>query len=229
MRHRSCRSASWLALLLCPASLMGQGQNPCTYVTCAIRLQGSNLLSGREGRKITSFGFLAGPRLRPWMAVSDSADHYVSIVESDYVSGEALSLAGSLLWVGGLLALQGLDDQDQQLVALGANVTGVALFAFGTARVARARNAMQSAVWWYNAALDNALTADAGRPAPPMAMPGTHARAGAALGSVVGAVGGLAATSGLDHTQTAEGLSITLAFTALGALIGHHIGKAIER
>ena len=201
----------------------------CTYAACAIRLQGSDVLSGQEGRKITSYGFLAGPQLRPWMAVSDSAERYVTIVEDNYVSGTALSLAGSLLLIGGALAVQGLDDRGQQQVAFAVSIGGLVVLGSGTSRLGRAQNAMNSAVWWYNASLSSPAAGDGQRLSPPVPIRGTHARAGTALGSLVGVVGGLAATSGLDHTQTAEGVSITLAIAALGGLIGHQIGERIER
>ena len=222
------------AAFFLPVHLAAQDQAACTYYACALRLEGGALLSGVEGERITSSGFLVGPQLRPWMEVSDSATHYVDIVGGNYVSGQAMMLAGGVLWVGGLLALQGWDGENQRLAALGAYATGNLLFLFGNNRVARARDAMQSAIWWYNASLVGAPGANA--PGPPSATPtkpvplvGTHSRSVTALGLVAGALGGLAATSGMDSSQTTAGLSITLGLAAVGALIGHHVGRAIPR
>jgi len=158
------------------------------------------------------------------MEVSDSAAYYVAVVGDNRVSGEVMTLAGSLMWIGGVMALQGLDSDGQQSAALGVSLTGTILFLLGNRRLARAQNAMQSAIWWYNASLVNPLgdgpTGFGTRalPSPPVALASNHARAGTALGSVAGIVGGLAATSGLDSSRTREGLSITHAFTAVGAL-----------
>jgi hypothetical protein len=93
---------------------------------------------------------------------------------------------------------------------------------------------MQSAIWWYNASLANPLAAEpldggARVPALPNTIVSTHAPTGTAVGLVAGILGGLAATSGMDSSETVQGLSITIAFTALGALVGHHVGKAIPR
>jgi hypothetical protein len=227
-------TALLLITTLSPGMLAGQEQEGCTYYTCALRLRGGDLLAGVEGERITSFGFLSGPQLRPWMEVSDSASYYVDLVGSNYVSGKTMSLVGTLMWVGGVLAVEGLDRDGQRAAGLAVSLTGLTLFLIGNSRVGRAGAAMQSAIWWYNASLvpeaaDTALPIEMRSPSRPVAIPGNHARTGTALGSVAGALGGLAATSGMDSSQTGEGLSITLALTAVGALIGHHVGKAIGR
>lgn len=229
-----CVAALLLISTLTPGALAAQEQEECTYYTCALRLQGSSLLAGAEGERITSFGFLSGPQLRPWMEVSDSASYYVDLVGRNYVSGQAMSLVGTLMWVGGVLAVEALDRDGQRAAGLGVSLTGLTLFLIGNGRVGRAGQAMQSAIWWYNASLvpqveDAALPIEGRLPSRPIAIPSNHARTGTALGSVAGALSGLAATSGMDSSQTAAGLSITLALTAVGALIGHHVGKAIER
>lgn len=223
-----------LITLLLPASSAAQEQDACTYRSCAVRMQGNALLAGASGERITSFGFLSGPRLHPWMVVSDSASHYVDIVDHAYVSGQTMSLVGTLMWFGGLLALQGWDGEGQRVVAAGTSAVGMSLFLLGNSRISGARDAMQSAIWWYNASLvprpgDGALSGERQVPSRPIPMAQDHARAGTVIGAVAGIAGGLAATSGMDHHQTAEGLSITLGLTAVGALIGHHIGKAIGR
>lgn len=126
------------------------------------------------------------------MEVSDSASYYVDVVDRNYVSGKAMTLVGTLMWVGGILAVEGFDRDGQR----------------GRRRRAPHRNAST---------------------VRPIAIPGNHARAGTVLGSLAGAVGGLAATAGMDSSQTTEGLSITLALTAVGGLIGHEVGEAIDR
>lgn len=204
---------------------------PCTYDSCALRMKGSTLLAGRDGLEVTSFGFLSAPKLRPWIEVSDSAASYALIVEHDYVSGQALTLSGILLALGGLVAIQGWNESSARWIGVGATAASLPMFLIGGRKVRRARDAMGSAIWWYNCTLADASDRPGSGISPPAPLvPFEHrGRAGLALGSVAGLSVGLAVSSRHDSSETVEGLTETIAFTAVGAFLGQLIGKGISR
>jgi hypothetical protein len=197
-------------------------------------MRGSTVLAGLEGREIASFGFLSAPDLRSWIEVSDSATHYVDIIERDYVSGEALLLSGTLLAGLGLFAIEGWDGSDRGWLALGIGSTGLVLSVVGGRKVNRARNAMNSAIWWYNASLVNSpgsapIGAGAQSGIAPIRAFQHRGRAGTVLGSLAGLGAGLAVSSRDSSIDWPQGLAETLAFTGAGALIGTLIGRSVTR
>jgi len=220
-----------------PSPAVGQADSvattQCTYASCAFRMRGSTVLAGLEGQEITSFGFLSAPDLRPWIEVSDSATHYVGIIERDYVSGEALLLSGLLAGLG-LFAMEGWDGSDRGWLALGIGSTGLVLSVVGGRKVNRARNAMNSAIWWYNASLvpspgSAPIGAGAQSRIAPIRAIQHRGRAGTVLGSLAGLGAGLAVSSRDSSIDWPQGLAETLAFTGAGALIGTLIGRSVTR
>lgn len=200
---------------------------PCTYRTCALRMQGSDILAGVQGRKIASFGLLSAPELRPWIEVSDSARHYVERLEGNYVSGQVAGLSGSLLWLAGFVAAGAWEDSDKTWVGVGVSALGLGLSTWGRRRVSRARDAVQSAIWWYNESLAGMAP---GRSIPaPVHQPQHRGRAGAVLGTAVGIAAGLLVSSRHASDETAQGIAETAAFGAAGGFIGWRIGLQVTR
>lgn len=231
------RYAVWiLACVLVP--LPGAAQEPaprpdvCTYAACALRVQGNDILAGTEGRKVTSFGFLDAPRLVPWAATSDSAAHYLAIVEDDYVPGRVFSLTGVVLTWAGITAAGAWEGSDKAWVGLAVSVLGLGGVVHGDARQRRARRALHSAIWWYNGSLaTDQIPGSVPRDeiAPFLRPPGDRRRGGLVVGSIVGLGAGLAVSSRHQSEEVAAGLSETLAIGALGGFLGWTIGRNLER
>lgn len=201
----------------------------CTYATCALRMSGRSILAGAEGRKVGSFGFLSAPQLRPWVATSDSASHYLRIVEENYVTGGVLTFSGVILSALGIIAAGGWEGSDKEWIGVGAAVTGLSLSIIGGGRTSRARDAMQSAIWWYNGDLVDSAGPDGERIVPFVAAPQHRGRAGVVIGSVVGLAAGMAVSSRDSSTETAEGLATTLLVGGAGGLIGWRVGLGLSR
>jgi hypothetical protein len=133
-----------LVLLMSPAALPAQD---CTYDTCALRIEGTRVVAGREGAAVATLRAFRTPRLEDRFAVSDSAAaHYVRFADN-YVAGNVWSMVG-----GGALGLAyaaSNDDASTTLIA-GSIAVGIVASLVGGNKVRKAQAALSRAVWWYN-------------------------------------------------------------------------------
>jgi len=206
----------------------------CTYASCALRMSGTSILAGTDGRKVGSFGFLSAPRLGPWIGVSDSASYHFQVVEDNFVSGQVMSLSGLVLSTLGIVATSGWEGSDRGWIGIGVTAVGLGLEIWGGRKTRRAYDAMQSAIWWYNGSLSgDPIPSDAGGGRGPIvpfgATPEHRGRAGVVLGSALGLAAGLAISSRHPASETAQGLGETLVVGALGGLVGWRIGVHLPR
>jgi len=231
----------WLLLMLVVSGVAtvsaqangGEGTQ-CTYATCALRVDGSWVVSGSEGRRIGELGFLSIPTLRPWIEVSDSASYYYRVVEDHYVSGQVAGMAGLLLWTAGYVGARGWAGTDKEWIALGVGLGGLGLTIHGARKMNRSRDAIQSTIWWYNGTLADGSTSTLesayGPPTiPPVAVPQYHGDTGAVVGSLIGIAAGLAISSRHTQDQLAQGLGETVAIGAVGGFIGWDLGRNVQR
>lgn len=129
------------------AAQAGPVPEACDYAACALRVHGSDLLAGESGEKVAGFGFFSAPDLRELMSVSDSATHYLDVLESNYGSG---MLMGTLGFAAGFIATSVGDVGRNEEVRIGVAVSSLVLIVWGGVRVRRSQSALHSAVWWYN-------------------------------------------------------------------------------
>ena len=209
----------------------GYADSLCTYQSCALRLQGRSIVAGIEGREVGGFGFFSAPELRPWIELSDSASEYLRVVEQNYSSGKILNLTGALAVGVGVVLGRGTWKTDASHVAsVGLVLSGYAALIAGDRRVRRSWNAVQSSMWWYNAALADTLEASEHGRRPVLndlrpAISRHGARNGLVIGSLAGLGGGLAVSSRHPASETTEGIIETLIGGGVGALLGWQIGR----
>lgn len=124
-------------------------QAPCTYDTCALRIQPPTLTTplmlvrGAEGEEVIRLGLLE-PEVAPFVALSDSAVAYARIYDVQYDRGYIINMAGTVIAIGAPILLQGTM---QKLAFTGA---GVGLSFYGGVLMNRANDALNRALWWYN-------------------------------------------------------------------------------
>jgi hypothetical protein len=209
----------------------GGADSLCTYAACALRLRGNTIVAGTEGRAVGSFGFFSPPQLRPWIEVSDSASAYLRLAEASYTSGQVLSLVGMVTVIAGVVVSSTWHDDAGRAGALAAQLGGFTALAIGGRRVGRARDAVQTAIWWYNGALAGSPVAPRTGPRPTvqeLRLPASAhgGRNGLILGSLAGLGVGLAVSARHPASETTQGVLETLGIGAVGAFIGWRIGVA---
>lgn len=153
------RIAVALFLLLAPAALQPAVSQqapavaePCTYDTCALRVERGHVLRGMEGVPVRRIG-LFGPGLEPLVQGSDRAVEYARIYDQTRTTSALLTLASAA--IGGVYGLALINDggrpfQNNDQVRLGAMVAGIGVMFYGTHVQNRAQRAFSRAIWWYN-------------------------------------------------------------------------------
>jgi len=209
----------------------------CTYAACALRLQGGSIVAGAQPTTVTRLPFWSNPELRPWMVTSDSVENYVDVVEANWKSGNLLSYSGMLVGVVGFALTRpfeaGVTDDTRYWVGLGLMGAGIGLGLRGSSKQQRARDALSTAIWWYNGELEGgplssaASDVDVPRPPPPPG-PTDYRRRGAVLGGLAG----LGAGALVAHEASSgglEGAAVTAGLTLFGIIVGRGIGERIPR
>jgi hypothetical protein len=149
-RPRAVLALAALALLLPAAPLHAQAaQQPCTYDTCALRVQAptlttpQKLVRGADGVEVVKLGLLE-PAVAPWLSVSDSAVAHARIYDVLYDRGSIVSMTGTVIAIGAPILLRGTM---QKIAFTG---VGVGLSMYGGTLVNQANDALAQAIWWYN-------------------------------------------------------------------------------
>lgn len=120
----------------------------CTYDRCALRIEGRNILQGREGRRVARFRLFGTPQITPHVASSDSALAYARFFEHEDPRGRLLVSIGALT---AIVALE-LDRQRGDFPTAWAAVAGVGagVEIWGVIKSQRATRALSKSIWWYN-------------------------------------------------------------------------------
>ena len=140
-----------VALHCVGAPVAAQAPEACAYDACALRLRHSflsvQLVQGQDERPVASLGWFA-PAVPLFAERSDTAARYYASFRRRQTSGTLLSLAGVAALTAGLLACDSDDD-----VAIGLTIGGGLLNLGGGIQLARAREPLSQAIWWYNRTL----------------------------------------------------------------------------
>jgi hypothetical protein len=141
-----------LLMLLTPSAAPLRAQaapRPCTYDTCALRVQAQTLTSpqklvrGAASAEVVKLGLLE-PAVAPFLALSDSAVAHAQIYDVLYDRGSIVSLTGTIIAMGAPILLRGTM---QKIAFTG---VGIGLSMYGGTMVNQANEALARAVWWYN-------------------------------------------------------------------------------
>jgi hypothetical protein len=137
-------------LSLCPATRAAvHAQTPCTYDSCALRIQAPTLTTplmlvrGHDSVEVVRLGLLE-PAIAPFVTLSDSAVAHARVYDVLYDRGTVLNIAGTVVAIGAPLLLRGAM---QKIAFTGA---GIGLTVYGGVLVNQANDALNRAVWWYN-------------------------------------------------------------------------------
>jgi hypothetical protein len=128
---------------------MAQAPQPCTWDTCALRVQPPSLTTplmlvrGAQGEEVIRLGLLE-PAVAPWVALSDSAVAHARVYDLLYDRGSILNIAGTVIAIGAPILLRGTM---QKIAFTGA---GIGMTIYGGALVNQANDALNRAIWWYN-------------------------------------------------------------------------------
>ncbi|CAN5166510.1 hypothetical protein BH24GEM2_BH24GEM2_12800 [soil metagenome] len=124
---------------------------PCTYDTCALRVESSYIVRGREGTHVRRIG-LFGPGLEPLVQGSERAVEYARIYDQARTPMALLTVASAL--AGGIYGLALIEDgcpfENNDVVRRGALVAGIGVMFYGTHVRTQAQRAFSRALWWYN-------------------------------------------------------------------------------
>jgi hypothetical protein len=145
--------AAAVALVLCGAgagSASAQGAlRPCTYDTCALRVQAPTLtgprmlVRGAQGTEVVRLGLLE-PAIAPFVTLSDSAVAHAHLYDTLYDRGSILNIAGTVIAIASPILLRGAM---QKIAFTGA---GIGLTVYGGVLVNQANDALSRSLWWYN-------------------------------------------------------------------------------
>jgi hypothetical protein len=125
---------------------------PCTYATCALRVERSiwhrRIVRGATGSSVASLDMPKSSEIAQLFAGSDSA----SVYGAKYVRAEQINRP--LTIVGTALAAVGI-LQDKRMN--GYTISGFSMLAVSIPFVYAQERALSRAVWWYNAGLPGAV------------------------------------------------------------------------
>jgi hypothetical protein len=125
---------------------------PCTYDTCALRVESAYIVRGTEGTHVRRIG-LFGPGLEPLVQGSERAVEHARIYDQARTPLAILTLASAV--IGGIYGLALIDDgerpfENNDQVRRGALVAGIGVMFYGSHVRIRAQRAFSRALWWYN-------------------------------------------------------------------------------
>jgi hypothetical protein len=122
---------------------------PCTYDTCALRIQAPTLTTplllvrGRDDIEVMRLGLLE-PAVAPFVALSDSAVAHAHVYDVLYDRGAIINITGTVLAIGAPIVFQRTSQK------VGFTVVGIGLTVYGGVLTNRANDALARAIWWYN-------------------------------------------------------------------------------
>ena len=163
MHRRFILAFSGIAMV--SAELAGQATNssidraPCSYDVCALRVEGREVLRGREGQPILRLGHFSATRLSPLIGISDSAQYYAAEFDRHYAAGTrwaALGDAGlgTLVYVLMYSEMRSSGNREDwgsgDWAWLGGFVLSLSISSYGNERRMRARHGLARAIWWHN-------------------------------------------------------------------------------
>jgi hypothetical protein len=156
----------WFAAIVAitPSALSAQDAAPaiaapCSYDTCALRVEQGRILRGIASVRVGRLGAFSATRLSPLVIASDSAQRYAAAFDQHYGPGMRWAAVGGIGL--GVVTVVVLDPSERQrhsdgqwrgrdwgllaglLVSIGASE-------YGRRRVERARRALSRSVWWHN-------------------------------------------------------------------------------
>jgi hypothetical protein len=154
--HFVCLVTGWL---LMPSKAMAQARTDstaaCSYDTCALRQEGSNIIRGRAGERVGGFGIFGALRLESLVSTSDSARTNARIFDREYGQGNALMWTGVAIASIPLVVFSqrsSFSDQGsgRNAALIAAAASGLAVELWGTRKLERAHRALGRALWWHN-------------------------------------------------------------------------------
>jgi hypothetical protein len=138
-----------LPAALAPAAAAQDTPAPCTYDTCALRIQAPTLTTplllvrGSEDVEVVRLGLLE-PAIAPFVAISDSAAAHARVYDVLYDRGSILNITGTVLAIAAPVFMRGAM---QKIAFTG---VGIGLTVYGGVLTNRANDALARAIWWYN-------------------------------------------------------------------------------
>lgn len=143
---------SILLLMVAPTTMMAQEGTPCTWDTCALRLEpglfGDRLTRGVEAEEVAGVSFFP-PELPLFEERSSVAASQYREFRSKQISGTAMMLVGTAVIVGGAVA----SNKGEDGLAAGLHVGGGVLNLIGILRISAGRKDLSRAIWSYNRTL----------------------------------------------------------------------------
>jgi hypothetical protein len=126
-----------------------QAPVPCTWDTCALRIQAPSfttpmrLVRGTASEEVVQLGLMQ-PAVAPWVTLSDSAVHYARIYDVQFDRGSFISLAGTIIAIGAPIIMEGTM---QKIAFTG---VGIGFSVVGGVITNRANEALSRAIFHYN-------------------------------------------------------------------------------
>jgi hypothetical protein len=141
---------SVLLMVAAPAvAVHGQAPRPCTWDTCALRIQAPSLTTpmrlvrGTDSEEVVRLGLMQ-PAVAPWVSLSDSAVAYARIYDVQFDRGSIISLTGTVIAIAAPILMEGTM---QKIAFTG---VGIGFSVVGGVITNRANEALSRSVWWYN-------------------------------------------------------------------------------
>jgi hypothetical protein len=139
-----------LLMVAAPAAAVhGQAPQPCTWDTCALRIQAPSLTTpmrlvrGSDNEEVVRLGLMQ-PAVAPWVSLSDSAVAYARIYDVQFDRGSIISLTGTVIAIAAPILMEGTM---QKIAFTG---VGIGFSVVGGMVTNRANEALSRSVWWYN-------------------------------------------------------------------------------